>query len=267
MVRNTTSSFLKAARELFEQWQSLTIMIGLYAALLIVIYLCVSIKEATPAQVTITFALIVATPLLFFSLQMVIASFANTGSKQTPVFDSILNSWKLLVISLPVILATAFILFLINKLQSHFPLAIIPPANPYVAVGSSETTKPIHWATVTLTSFRYLFLGVLAPLALIQFWISASRDGLLRSLRSFLNHLIRTVDPHSLLTYLAGFLLFAVIPYLLLSKTTSTTRPWLEISLFSARLITAFCLTLFGWAVTVRAVSLGMEAAPAKKAA
>lgn len=267
MFRNSTSAILKATRDLFKQWNSLTIMIALYGSLLILIYAFVSIREATAIQVVVTFALTLATPLLFFTLQMVIASSATTGSKRNLVFTSILNSWKLLITSLPIILISAVVLYLLNKLQSHFPMTTNTSALPYVIAGPSDTKNPIHWATVILTSLRYLFLGVLAPLALIQFWISASNEGLLRSFRSSLNHLLRTVDARSLFIYIAGFVIFAVIPYALLYKTISTTRPWVEITLFGARLLAAFCLTLFGWAITVRALALGIEPRPAAKAA
>jgi len=124
---------------------------------------------------------------------------------------------------------------------------------------SADVARPIHWGGVMITSFRYLFFGVLAPLMLIHFWISASHDGLIKSCRGFLTDLARAFAARSLLIYMAGFVIFAVIPYFLLFRTTASSRAWLEIGLFAARLTAAFCLTLFGWIITVRSLSLAKE--------
>jgi hypothetical protein len=67
-------------------------------------------------------------------------------------------------------------------------------------------------------------------------------------------HLARAFAPRSVLIYIAGFLIFGVAPYFLLFKTTSTKHAWLELSLLVARLVAVFALTLFGWAITVRAL-------------
>jgi hypothetical protein len=54
---------------------------------------------------------------------------------------------------------------------------------------------------------------------------------------------------------MAGFLIFGVAPYLLLFRVTPTKHAWLEISLLVVRLAVVFALTLFGWVITVRALS------------
>jgi Na+/H+ antiporter NhaB len=68
--------------------------------------------------------------------------------------------------------------------------------------------------------------------------------------------LARAFAPQSVLIYVIGFVIFAVIPYFLLFKTIPTTHAWLDISLFVARLAIVFALTLFGWVMTVKAISL-----------
>ncbi|HEY6120609.1 MAG TPA: hypothetical protein VIV66_11650 [Pyrinomonadaceae bacterium] len=264
MFRKSTSAILKATGELFRQWRVLTIMIAIYASLLIVMYLGVSIRESTSTQVGLTIALTLATPLLFFTLQMVVASCASPEFTQHSVVKSVLNSWKLLVISLPVIIATVLVLYLLNKLQAHFVTTVTAPIDPYIPIGTAQTPKSINWTAVTLNSLRYLFLGVLTPLALIQLWISASREGLAGTLQRFLNHLGQIINPGALLIYVTGFVIFGLIPYLLLFKTTFNTRPWLEISLFGTRLLAAFLLSLFGWTITVRALAMERSSSAAK---
>ncbi|HEU4933219.1 MAG TPA: hypothetical protein VFT48_14145 [Pyrinomonadaceae bacterium] len=52
------------------------------------------------------------------------------------------------------------------------------------------------------------------------------------------------------------FLIFAVAPYLLIRKSISTDRAWLEISLLTVRLVASATLMLVGWVTTVGAISI-----------
>jgi len=82
------------------------------------------------------------------------------------------------------------------------------------------------------------------------------REGLLSAIRRIGTHLSRAFAPQSVLIYIVGFLLFALLPYLLLFKTTPSSKPWLEITFLVARLAAVFALTVFGWVITVWALSL-----------
>ena len=62
--------------------------------------------------------------------------------------------------------------------------------------------------------------------------------------------------PPSVLIYTAGFVVFGVIPYLLLVKPTPANKAWMEIAFFAARLLLVFVLTLFGWMVTMSALAI-----------
>jgi len=106
------------------------------------------------------------------------------------------------------------------------------------------------------SSLRYLSFGLFLPLATIHLWLAAVRDGLWPALRNLGKHLGRAFAPSSVLIYILGFLVFGVLPYFLLFKNTPNSRPWLEISFLVARLAAVFVLTLFGWAMTVWALSL-----------
>jgi hypothetical protein len=61
---------------------------------------------------------------------------------------------------------------------------------------------------------------------------------------------------------MSGFVVFAVIPYLLLFKTTTTKHAWLEVALFVGRLGLVFGLTLFGWVVTMAALAVSRQEPP-----
>jgi hypothetical protein len=262
LIRNSASAIMHATLEFFRQWKALVITTAIYALFLIAIYAFVTTREATSAQVVLTVALTIATPLLFFTLQTATTNYATACSGRKFIMTSLLNSWKLFVVSLPVIILTTLFVYLLNKIQARYLAGAISTAvDPYIMAGSGEVSRPIQWGVVSLTSLRYLLLGVLAPLSLIHLWLGTSHDGLISSFRGFLTHLTRAFTARSVLIYITGFLIFAVVPYFLLFKTVATTRAWLELALFSARLIAVFCLTLFGWIITVRAQSLAKESA------
>jgi len=101
-----------------------------------------------------------------------------------------------------------------------------------------------------VTTVRYLLLAVTGPLLVVQLWITVSNGMRLR------NVLTRTFAPQSVFMYTCGFLVFAVVPYLLLHKTLTLQRPWLELSLMIVRLSLSALFILFGWVLTVRALSI-----------
>jgi len=56
--------------------------------------------------------------------------------------------------------------------------------------------------------------------------------------------------------YACGFLIFAVAPYFLITKTISSERAWLEFSFLMLRLSASALLVLLGWVTTVGALSI-----------
>ena len=116
-------------------------------------------------------------------------------------------------------------------------------------------TRPISWRTALFSTLRYLSFGLVLPLAAIHLWLATVRDGLGAAIRRFLTLLARAFSPQSVLIYFVGFLIFAVVPYFLLFRTTQTKHAWLELSFFILRLVVVYALTLFGWTITVRALA------------
>jgi len=144
-----------------------------------------------------------------------------------PISRSLIkNSVKLIGVSVPVIALTLLGVYGLNKLETH-------PA--------------------IVTTVRYLLLAVIVPLLVIQLWITVSNSMRVR------NVLTRTFAPQSVFVYACGFLVFAVVPYLLLHKSIPSSRPWLEMSLLVVRLALSALLILLGWVLTVRTLSILSE--------
>ena len=282
MLTETFRALVTATKRVFSNWQSLLLVALVYAALLGLLYLFVSIREATLAQVTLTFAFAVAVPLLFFILQAMIVSggarqVAREGggaTDQAParfvLRRSLTSFWKLILISLPLIALAILIAYLLGKAQNRFgqtpeainniPRTLAATANP------QRAARPIDWRVALFSTLRYLAFGLFLPLLTIHLWLATVHDGLGGAIRRIASLLSRAFAPQSVLIYIAGFMIFAVVPYFLLFKTTQTAHAWLELFLLVARLVIVFVLTLFGWVITVRALGLSSATPPAQPA-
>jgi hypothetical protein len=261
MLRDTLHAIATATRTVFLNWKSMLLIAIVYASLLLVLYFFVIIREATLLQVSVTIGFAIAAPLLFFILQTMIAKDGTGANARSLLRESLTNFWKLLLISLPLIAVAVLIAYLLGKAQAHFgasvsdaPLQV--PHRMATTAGTREATKPIDWRGVILSTLRYLAFGLFLPLAAIHLWLDTAQEGLGSAFRKVKTLLFRSFAPQSVLIYIAGFLIFAVAPYLVLFRTTPTKHAWLELSILVARLLIVFALTLFGWVITVRALSL-----------
>lgn len=276
MLTETFHSIVTATRSVFRSWQSMLLIAAVYASLLALLYLFVAVREATLAQVILTFAFAIIAPLLFFILQAMIASGGPRQSsiesmgetdKVTAGFllkKSLTSFWKLILITLPLIGLAILIAYLLSRAQNHFGQTINEPGmttlHPMAATSNTPPARPINWKVALFSTIRYLSFGLLLPLAAIHLWLATVHEGLVDALKKIATLLSRAFAPRSVLIYIAGFVVFAVIPYFLLFKTTQSQHAWLELFLLVARLVVVFALTLIGWTVTVRALSL--SAAP-----
>lgn len=215
-----------AARLLFGNRFTLLLLVVIYGALLGASYLFVSTREATIAQLVVTFALIMVTPALFFALQAVSVNYVS-GS--TTVKKTVYDSLRLIAVSVPLIGLTALAFYGLGKINSHQTVVV---------------------------AVRYLLVGLIAPLLAIQLWRTASQDGLGSLLRRLHHLAIRAFAPQSVFVYACGLLFFAVAPYFLIFHTSQIERAWLEVSLLTVRLAASALLILFGWVTTVGTLSL-----------
>ncbi len=257
MLSDTLQSIAAAARAVFRNWKTTLLIALVYAALLGVLYFFVVIREATFVQVSLTFASAIVAPLLFFVLQAMVASEADQMTTGGLLKRSLASFWKLILVTIPLIALGILIVYLLGKAQAYFDAnarAAIE-AMPRRAMAARNAKPPIDWRTALLSTVRYLAFGLILPLIAIQLWLVTAREGLKRGILKLRQHLARAFAPQSVLVYLAGFVVFGVVPYYLLFRTTQTSRAWLELSLLIVRLLVVFALTLFGWLITVRALA------------
>lgn len=244
MYLKSVSAVFSAVRMLFKSWKTLPLMIAVYAALLLAVYLFVSTREATISQLVLTFGVMLVAPLLFFLLQAASVNYTTGVPASGLLRKTAVDGLKFIAISLPVIGLTLLVLYVVGKLQGG--LAI----NPDTQQAASSN------ALTTLVVIRYLLLGVVVPLVTIQLWIATSARGLRSAIRSLRETIANAFAPQTLFVFACGFVIFAVAPYFLLVQTIPVERAWLEVSLLTARVMISALLVLLGWVTTVGALSI-----------
>lgn len=227
MFIKSFSVMFSALRLLIRSPRVLLMLIVAWAGLLSAVYLFASTREATIAQLLLTLVVVIAAPALFFVLQAVSVTYAGGPGVQIRQIAS--DCLKLIAVSLPVIAVTLLAVHGLDKVQSHLTLA---------------------------TTLRYLLIAVVAPVLTIQLWIATTNGGLRSLVKRLRGVLGKTFAPQSMFVYACGFVIFAVVPYVLLQISISSQRPWLELSMLVVRIVMSAILILLGWVTTVGALSI-----------
>ncbi len=260
MIKDAMTSIGKAAREFVRNRSALIVFNGLFALLLAVLYLFVWTKEATAVQIIFTSLLAIAAPVLFFMIQAAGVHYTRgVGTGPGALLRQSLRSFsKLLLISLPLVLLAVLVLYLLHKLQAQYQIAggeatrpVLEPSYPPVA----SPPAPVRWSDVVFSSLRLLLLGIVLPLAAIHLWIGVAHEGLGATLKKSLRILARAFSAQSILIYTIGFIAFGLMPYFLIFTRTPVSNAWAEIVLLGIRLALTFVFTLWGWIITLGALT------------
>lgn len=253
-----------AARRLFGNWRALLVLLFLYAALLASLYFFIAVREARLWQVLLTFLLAALAPTLFFIIQAIGIRYVDTAMKTKDLLRwSVSTFWKLLVVTLPLLLLAWLVAYLFGKFQVDASAAISEAGR--AGTGAAGAARPparsaaevFSWKEVILTTLRSLILYLILPLIAIHLWIAVTREGLGDAFRNIRSVLARALSPSSVLVYALGFLFFGVIPYLLITVNFYWgSTAWREISLLGGRLLLASLFILFGWIITLGALSI-----------
>lgn len=257
-MKRILHAFASASRELFRRWGALIILLVLYLAMLGAIYQFFVTREATIGQLILSLLLALVAPVLFLVIQTMAARY-NQGSPRAWALlgGSLRDFWKLLLISLPLILIAVLAVYLFGKIETTAPATVVREAARAVPAPARVATpkpQPVHWQSVAITTIEYLLFCLVLPLAAIHLWIGTARDGLKQTFKRSARALGRAFAPQSVVIYAIGFLFFAVVPYFLIVTKTPVSSAWLDAGLLVARLLLAVFFSLIGWVVTVGAL-------------
>ena len=242
--------WFESLRSTLTNLRALGIFIVLYALLLASFYFFIATREATVWQVLVTYALLLILPAEFFVLQAAILEFAR--ARKFVVKNILLSALKLAAVTIPVLIIGAVLWWLMNKLQARYPPPLVFPSTPPKA-------PPTHWATLLITTLRFVLFGVALPLATINLWIEASvcdvrasfAGGAKTIFGTIGRSLARAFSSESVFVYGLGLILFVLGPYLILLPRLTFTGTKTAFTLFVVQVIVALVLMLIGWVVTI----------------
>jgi hypothetical protein len=250
---------------------ALLIFAIIYAILLATFFRFIWIREATVWQVLFTYTFMILIPAEFFVFQAAIIDRVRDQKFRWRAIA--IDAVKFLVATIPILLVAWLLYYLLNKIAVRYPAPSLPvlPVTP-----GPPRVQPVHWPTLVFTTFRFVLLGVALPLASIHVWIAIA-GGEVRSLfgggaKPFLKRigsaLGRAFASESVLIYALGLIIFFVLPYFILVPTFNIKGNKTEFTVFVLRLLLAYLFSLFGWVVTVGALTRSSaETAPSMSVA
>lgn len=253
MFKQLFSAMASSSRILFRNWRALIILVLLNVAMIGAGYRFFVTREATIIQLVLTLLLALLASALFFLLQAMALGLKTPNQRLLALLGgSLSNFWKLVVISLPLVLVAVLAAYVLGRIEAPGVDQAVNAALP--RPGSQKPTPPLEWYAVALRALRYILFGVVFPLAAIHLWMATERDGLKRAFKLSAHTLARAFAPQAVVTYAIGLVFFAVIPYFLIVTKTSATSAWLDVALLGSRLVLAVVFSLIGWVVTVGAL-------------
>ena len=267
MTKNVLASIFAAARDLARSPRALGVLIALYVALIAAVFFFITTREATVWQLFVTGAAVLLAPLLFFAVQAAAASYAVGHRGAAGLLRHTARSLlKVLLVSVPVILLAVLSVYLLDKLERRVQLSpeerarveyerSAPGEEVDSASESSRPKPPVRWKYLFVSALRLVVLGLFLPLVAMHLWLAVARDGLVSAFARLHRHIFRAFSASSVFTYGVGMIVFALIPYFLITKRTPVTSGTLEVLIFGARIFLALALALFGWVMTMAALA------------
>ena len=258
MLRNILNALTSAVRTLFGNWQTVAAFVVLYAAFIFALYLFFTTSEANIWKIALSILLTIVLLILFFTLQVMGVNYSAQEYKlSTLLTQSVREFWKLLVLTLPLIILAGLVIWSVNKLGTSVTTGIREAAMSAGAEAKikagEERIKTLELITTIVTALLIYFI---VPLFSIHLWITTLHDGIRQTLKSFGRIILRAFAPRSVLTYLLGFLMFGVIPYFIITTQAPLKNLWLNLSVLGLRITLALLIGLLGWVVTVGTLKL-----------
>jgi hypothetical protein len=256
MIKTTIRTLRETTRALLSDRSALAIFAGLYALLLTTLYGFIATREATVWQVLLTLGFLVLAPAEFFITQAAIVAHARHGEIQ---WRQVLgDSCKLLVITLPVIGIGWALFYLLNKWQAHYAVS-----TPVQFAQASPATPLIRSSALIFATVRSLLFWIVLPLTMIHLWIGVTNDDLGHLVSGGAGSILKRTGraladafaPQSVMIYVIGFVLFALVPYAVLFVQVPVNGIRTDFAVFVLRILLVYLLSLVGWLITLNSLT------------
>jgi len=257
MLKDVFHSIAAAAQRLFANWAALLISLLLYAAMIGAIYLFFNIREATALQVALSLILPIAAVALFFLIQAMGLSYVRIGVGAGYLLKrSLKDCWRILLVSLPLILLAWLIVYLFGKVdQSLFGGTLQVQSSGVGRLTVRPEVKGMEWAAVAVNAARILLLYCVLPLIAIHLWIATVREGVAAAFKGFGRSVARALAPRSLLIYALICAVFGGIVYFLLFQQATFKGAWTQLWAVGIKTALAFLIGFIGWLLTLGSIT------------
>jgi hypothetical protein len=263
MIKDSLNAIADSTRATLRGWRGLLVLALLYFVPYASVYLFFSTGQATTWQLVLSGLTALVAPLLLLVLIAATANFAlpERQAVRAVARGGLRDSWKVLLLALPVAALGLLLFYLLGKLEGKLPTIDVKlptmEAAPRVALNATAESRPVplHWQEALMSWLWIVLFGVVLPLLAAHLWLGVARDGLKVTLRRIHRVAARAFAPRAVLVYTVGFFVFALLPYFVLYTRTAVTNGWAELFMLGLRLAVAFVLTLVGWTITLGALA------------
>jgi hypothetical protein len=237
MLNQALNSIRSAFRGIVTKPRAVLLAFLIYVLLIGMIWVFVTTREATIADLLITLVSAILVVTLFFVLQAIAVGYGEGLDLKALVVGLLRDSTKLLLVSLPVIAVAVVVYLAANRLTPE-------PYEPKNFFGQT-----------LLPAIKAIVFWLILPLLAIRLWIVTARKGLRAAYARIGRILIESLAPGRVLTFALVALITGAIVYLLIYQKTAIDCEWVEISILAARIALASIVIFLGWFLGVRALS------------
>lgn len=244
MIKDVFASIGSAARKLLTNFGAVLIALLCYAAICLAFYFFFFVtREATQFEVALSLVILPLAALVFFFLMQAIGlSYVRIGVGAGYLIKRALKDfWKLLVVSLPLILLA----WALVKLFGYLDEKLLARAAKNVS----------RWPQTLVTIARWLLLYGVLPLWAIHLWMTAIRAGLAAAFKGIGRSLLAALSPRSVLIYVVVLAVLCALAYFVAFTETHVKSDWGELWLVGARFALALLLPFVGWMITLGAMA------------
>lgn len=243
MIKDVFASIGAAARKLLTNFGAVLIALLFYVALWLTGYAFFNTGLATQWQVVLNLAILPLVALiLFFVLQAIGLSYVRIGVGAGYLLKRALKDfWKLLVVSLPLVLLAWVLVKLFGYLDTKFL--------------TGTTKQASRWPAMAVTVGRWLLLYGLLPLWAIHLWMKTIREGLGPAFKGMGRSLVAALSPRSVLIYVIVLALLGALAYFIAFTKTPIQSEWAELWIVGTRFALALLLPFFAWMLTLGAMA------------
>lgn len=258
MFKEVLGAFGTAARSLFR-WPTFALIAAVNVAMLLMISAFIGTGVATAGEVVWSFVSALVFLALFFGWQALSARYVSDRDLRALTRNSLTATGKIALVAVASILLAALIVYSLGALEARLfaPAPKGEAMDEAVAHAAESPGDKVVWARVSFGAVKFLLLGIALPLVTARLWSLMARWSLRDA--PWRRALVTAFSPTAVLTYLIGFVVFAVLPLALLSLRLQTRAAWLELSFFGLRLASAAALFSFGWTLTLGALTVLFE--------